>query len=146
VYCLAKGSNTFSVTLAWKRANACAASWNIATKGAASHGRVLIRELAPDETPLKVGHPVAVNLALNANKGNLDELKRGTVKALNSGINVWNDVPWAERAEEGPLRKENESAVHAFARFQVRVTEKVFEPLSKQYTLEQLKQMVKDKK
>lgn len=122
-----------------------AASWNVATKGAASHGGTIIRELGPDEDPLHAGHRVAVNIAMNANKGNLDDLARGTVKALNSGINVWNDVPWAEEAEEGDRRPENADANHAFARFQARVATKVFDPIAHVITPEELKAMTKKK-
>lgn len=123
-----------------------AASWNIATKGAASHGEVRIRELGPGETPLHAGHMAAVNLALNANEGNLDDFRNSTIGALNSGINVWNDVPWAEEADSGKRRPENAEANGAFSRFQERIATRVFQPIKDRVTPEEIVQMSKVKK
>lgn len=126
-----------------------AASWNIGTKGAATHtngGGVRIRSLGPGESPLQVGHMAAVSQAINANEQSLDDLRNGSKRALNSGINVWNDVPWASVAEEGPLRPENAEALGAFERFQSRVNNKVFMPIKERVTLEQLIEMAKVKK
>ena len=121
-----------------------AASWNVGTMGAASHGNVRARGLGPDEAPLQVGHGAAVSVAMNANEGRLDELKRGTIKALNSGVNVWNEAPGAERATTGPLRRVNAGAETAFTDFKQRVMSKVFIPLAQNYTPEQIVALAKE--
>ena len=122
------------------------ASWNIATKGAGSHGGVRARGLGPGEEPLHVGHGAAVSVAINANIDNLAELERGTIRALNSGINVWNEAPGAERSTTGPLRAVNAGAEMAFDNFKMRVMEKVFIPLAQNYTPEDLAALAKGKK
>jgi hypothetical protein len=81
---------------------------------------------------------------MNANEGRLDELKRGTIKALNSGVNVWNEAPGAERATTGPLRRVNAGAETAFTDFKQRVMSKVFIPLAQNYTPEQIVAMAKE--
>ncbi len=105
-----------------------AASWNIAAKGAGSHGGVREQTLAKGESPLKRGHSRAVDIALKENKGNLDNLAK---KVLTSGINVWNESDNAETGvfEHGPLREVNAGGLRVFATFQHRVMSKVFRPL-----------------
>jgi len=122
-----------------------AASWNVATKGAGSHGQVAVMGLGPDQEPLQVGHSVAVMVALNRNtmEGNLDDLRAGQKGALTGGINVWNEAPGAEVSQTGPLRSVNDSAIGSFDRFKARVAEKVFLPLAQDYTVEQLVAMAK---
>jgi hypothetical protein len=123
-----------------------AASWNITNEFNKHHGKTNIRELAPGETPLHAGHHEAVKIAMDANRDNLKGMAAGTSKSMNAGISVWNEVPWAERAEEGERRiPQNKNANEAFARFQARVATKVFEPLAQKYTLDQLIQIAKKK-
>lgn len=123
-----------------------AASWNIGTKFGASFGGVWMRFLGPDETPLQVGHSVAVNLALNANKDNLNDMRNGNVQALKAGLNVWNEAPGVDRALSGPLRPVNAGAETAFVEFKMRVMEKVFIPLAQTYTPEDLARIAKGKR
>jgi len=123
-----------------------AASWNVGTMGSASHGNVRARQLGKDESPLHAGHGAAVSVALNANKNRLDGLRKGTIGALNSGINVWNEAPGAETAEEGPLRPVNSGAEGAFDRFKIRTLDKIFVPLSQNYTPEEVIALAKEKK
>jgi len=113
-----------------------AASWNVAVKGAGSFGGVRMINLPKGADPLQIGHSNAVNVALKANRGNLNGATLYD-KVLTSGINVWNESPGAQSGvpEHGPLRDENEGARGAFARFKNRVENKVYNPLPFQMSM-----------
>lgn len=117
-----------------------AASWNIGLmgKGMTLHGQVRVMGLGPDQEPLRVGHGVAVSIALNANATRLDDISK---KVMYSGINVWNESPGIQVAEEGPLRSVNDGALGAFARFEHRMATKVIAPMKGDVTVTELLRM-----
>ena len=111
-----------------------AASWNITVGGVGDQvskgqGGVRPQPFRTRAEALSVGHQNAVGIALAANAGTLESLvnwiKPGQKGHKPGAIMVENYAPGADRAEEGPLRDVNESAIGAFERFKVRVTDLV---------------------
>jgi len=97
-----------------------AASWNIGFGMSAGGGKVRTMPERSRADALHAGHLEAVSIAEMANYGVIEEFIESGYRY--GDLVVWNDAPSADRAEHGPLRKENDPpGPGAFARFERRV-------------------------